>query len=87
MGCILRRLHDSGCDQNAAVAGGEGGVIPRTCLIGRCITGWKRLLGRFDDGCILSPQDLRLCTKCQYLHTRRATSIVISSCNSEEPVH
>jgi hypothetical protein len=48
----------------ATVAGGEGGVMtPRTWLIGRRITGWKRLLGRFVDGCILSPQYLRLGAK------------------------
>ena len=54
----------SNSGQIATIAGAEGGVmIPRTCLIGRRITGRKRLLGGFVDGCALSPQYLGLGTQ------------------------
>lgn len=37
--------------------------MPRTVLIGRCVTGRKGFLGRFVDGSILSAYYLRLGTK------------------------
>ena len=53
-----------GSDQNATVARAEGKVLtPRTGSVRRGITGWKRLLGRFVEVCIFSPQYLRLGTK------------------------
>ena len=52
-----RYVRASRVDQSATVAGAEEGVmIPRTCSVCWRITGWERLLGRFVDGCIFSPE-------------------------------
>jgi len=49
-----------GCDLNPTVTGAAISDDSSELLIGRRVTGWKRLLGRFVDGCVLSPQYLGL---------------------------